>query len=169
MRKYFKLFLKNRVKVVLFLWCAFFLWFAGLHLYTMHRYMLYRISAAYSRVRNGKKFNDGCDKRATLMELPLKHVKDDALGIYVRYPQVKDQDIANIASIGFVTYYFYPIPVHYLEESSIKECDYLISRNGFSGRYRRFLRINEEEGNFKKIAGNKDYILMEREGGAGSQ
>ena len=165
MRKYFKLFLKNRVKVILFLWYLFLVGFTMLHIYSKYNYMLCRISAAYSRVRNEKEFNDGCDKRASLMELPLKHIEKNAKGVFVRYSyDIKNRDIAKIASIGFLTYYLYPIPVHYLEESSIKECDYLISRNTFSGRNRRFLIINEEERNFKKIAENKDYILMEREG-----
>jgi len=161
MKKIVKLFIRNRLKVMLVLWSAFFICFTGLHLYAMHKYMLYRISDSYARVRNGKSFNDGCDKRASLMELPLRHIKQSQ-GVFLRYSQVRDQDIAKIASIGFLTYYLYPTPVHYLKESSIAECDYFISRNSFSGRNRRFFIINDEDRNFEKIANNNDYVLLKR-------
>ena len=123
--------------------------------------MLRRISASYARMRNGKSFNDGCEQRSDLMELALKNIKK-AKGVFVRIPHLKKQNIAKIASVGFLTYHLYPIPVYYRDEYSIKKCDYLISKNTFPGIIRSFLTINEEEENFDILDTNHKYILMKR-------
>jgi len=161
MRKYYQLFLKKREKFVLFMWCLFLAGFTVLHFYSKYNYMLCRISAAYARVGGGKKFNNGYDKRASLMELPHKHIKN-ANAVFLRYSQIKDRNISEIASIGFLTYYLYPTPVYYLDESSIKDCDYLISRSSLPGRNRSFLIRNGEQGKFRLIDKNRKYMLMMR-------
>lgn len=150
------------MKAVVFFWCLFLLGFTAAHIYSKYNYMLRRISASYTRVRNGKRFNDGCGPRSEIMALALKHIKD-AQGVFVREPRITDKDIARIATVGFLTYHLYPTPVYYLNETAIQKCDYLITKKTFPGIIKMFLRANDEEGNFHTVATNDKYILMKRD------
>ena len=152
---------ENRIRLLYLLWTLFLITFTTSHIYSKYNYMLRRISASYARTSNGQDFNNGCGKRPELMDLALEHI-GKAKGVFARYPHIKKQDIAKIASVGFLSYHLYPVPVYYRDDSSINKCDYLLSRKTFPGRIRSFMIINDEENNFELIAENGKFILMKR-------
>jgi hypothetical protein len=88
--------------------------------------------------------------------------KRNAKGIFMNYPAIKKSDISDFASIGFVTYFLYPVPVYHRKREKIKICDYIICREYQKGSTRALLREYGLSEDFKTVSENDDYIIKKR-------
>ncbi len=152
----------DKRKTVYYALCVFLAAFAGARIYSLYKHAGKVIADGFDRVSEGRPFNDGTDRRESLMSLSRKNVKKSA-GVFYMARYIKDQDIGMYADIGFLTFFHYPAPVHYLDIDDMGKCDWFIAHNGFI--YKSFLYRAGELGNFKKVDENRDFILMERVGG----
>jgi len=159
MYKFFSKCLLYRQKVAYYTIYMGFTLLVFFHFHLLYKWSRNSLNKACDRVREGRDFDDGIDRRKKLMSLTMKNIKKSN-GIFIMARNIKDQNIGEYADIGFLTFFHYPIPVHYLNEDDLKKCDHFIANNGFI--YKMFLKRNGEKENFKELDSNHDFIVMKR-------